>query len=201
MQKPFSAGILLAIALLFPDRLPAHCDGLDGPVVTAARQALETGRVWHVLRWVRKDDENEIRQAFDRTVAVRKLSPAAKDLADLYFFETVVRVHRTGEGAPYSGLKPAGRDLGPAIPAADAAISTGKPDALLKLMVDSVHAGVHDRYQAVMEGKAAPAEDVEAGRRYVAAYVRYVHFVEGVWQAVNAAPEHRHANPAEHHEH
>ncbi len=201
MQKPFSAGILLAIPLLFPGKLPAHCDGLDGPVVTAARQALVTGRISHVLRWVRKDDENEIRQAFDRTVAVRKLSPDAKDLADLYFFETVVRVHRAGEGAPYTGLKPAGRDLGPAIPAADAAIETGKPDALLKLMGDTVQAGIHDRYHAVVETKSAPADEVEAGRRYVAAYVRYVHFVEGVWRAAAGASDHQREAPAGHHEH
>lgn len=86
----------------------AHCDGMDGPVVKAARAALETHDPRLVLIWVQKKDEAEVRQAFQSTLAVRDLSPEAKELADRYFFETLVRLHRAGEGAPYTGLKPAG---------------------------------------------------------------------------------------------
>ena len=50
-------------------------------------------------------------------------------MADLYFFETVVRVHRAGEGAAYNGLKPAGLDEGPVIPIAEKAIETASPEA------------------------------------------------------------------------
>jgi hypothetical protein len=96
-----------------------HCDGLDGPVVTVARKALETGNVNLVLPWVRVEDEGEIRKAFDQARSVRKLGGEARKLADTHFFETLVRIHRAGEGAPFAGLKPAGRDLGPAVPAAD----------------------------------------------------------------------------------
>ena len=42
-----------------------------------------------------------------------------KELSDQFFIKTLVRVHRAGEGAPYTGIRPAGTDLGPAIPAAD----------------------------------------------------------------------------------
>ena len=93
----------------------AHCDGLDGPVVQAARRALDTGNANHVLIWVKQAAESEIKQAFQQALAVRKLGPAAQELADRHFFETVVRIHRQGEGAAFTGLKPAGRDLGPAV--------------------------------------------------------------------------------------
>jgi hypothetical protein len=116
-------GVALAIAPL--PRALAHCDGLDGPVVQAARKALETGEVNLVLIWVQKPDEAEIKRAFDHAQTVRKLSAEARELADRYFFETLVRIHRAGEGAPFTGLKPAGRDLGPAIPAADNALRDG----------------------------------------------------------------------------
>jgi hypothetical protein len=89
---------------------------LDGPVVKAAQRALDTRNPAFALIWVQATDEPEIRTAFERTLAVRGLSPQAKQLADRFFFETLVRVHRAGEGAPFTGLKPAGRDLGPAIP-------------------------------------------------------------------------------------
>ena len=94
--------------------------------VKAAQKALEMGNVNLVLIWVQKTDGNEIEKAFQKTLAVRKLNRQAKELGDTYFFETLVRIHRAGEGAPYTGLKPAGRDLGPAIPTADKALETAK---------------------------------------------------------------------------
>ena len=75
----------------------AHCDTLDGPVVAAARKALDTGNVNLVLIWVQKKDEADIRKQFEKTVAVRKAGGQAKELADMYFFETLVRV-RTRDG-------------------------------------------------------------------------------------------------------
>ena len=102
-----------------------HCDGIDGPVVTLARKALEAGRVNLVLPWVRQEDEPEIRHAFEHALAVRQLGPKARSLADHHFFETLVRVHRAGEGAAYTGLKPAGLDEGPVIPVAEKAIAAG----------------------------------------------------------------------------
>ena len=84
----------IGITLLVPAIASAHCDRLDGPVVAAARKALDTGNVNLVLVWVQKKDDAEIRKHFDKTVAVRKAGGQAKELADMYFFETLVRIHR-----------------------------------------------------------------------------------------------------------
>lgn len=165
----------------------AHCDGMDGPVVKAAQAALEEANVNLVLQWVRAADEPEIRSAFDRAITVRKLGSDAQKLADSYFFETVVRVHRTGEGAPYTGLKPAGRDLGPAIPAADRALASGDPEPLVKLLVEAVRAGVHERFQSVLAVKSHAPADVGAGREFVERYVAYVHYVERAYQDASGA--------------
>ena len=136
--KAFAPTILFTALLVLPNAALAHCDGMDGPVVKAAQRALEIGNVNLVLIWVQKQDELEVRRAFERTLAVRTLSPEAKELADRYFFETLVRLHRAGEGAPYTGLKPAGRDLGPAIPAADRALEEGSIEPLVTLLTSSV---------------------------------------------------------------
>src|SRR5664279_1910712 len=122
------------VLLMMPTKVFGHCDGMDGPVVQAAQRALARGDVNLVLIWVQANDEAEIRKVFAKTMAVRKLNAEARELADLYFFERLVRIHRAGEGAPYTGLKPAGRDLGPAIPAADKAIETGAVEPLVKLI-------------------------------------------------------------------
>lgn len=126
-------GTTLAMASVLVNRAQAHCDGLDGPVVKAAARALATGNVNAVLIWVQPDDGEAVTKTFRKALAVRRLGPEAQELADLHFFETVVRLHRAGEGAPYTGLKPAGRDLGPVIPAVDKALETGSAEGLLKL--------------------------------------------------------------------
>lgn len=169
----------------------AHCDGLDGPVVNSARKALATNNVNYALIWVQKESEPELRAVFDQTIAVRKLSDESKALADRNFFETLVRLHRAGEGAAYSGLKPAGRDLGPAIPAADRAIETGQPAALEALIVKDVRAGLSEAFAHVQAKRNYDPNDVVAGREYVKAYVEYIHFVERLHEsAVKPAAGH-----------
>src|SRR5450759_2745843 len=174
---------VLALTFVGPQRALAHCDGMDGPVVKAAEQALAKGDVNLVLIWVQANDEAEIRKVFAKTLAVRKLNPEARELADLYFFETLVRIHRAGEGAPYTGLKPAGRDLGPAIPAADKAIQTGSVEPLLKLITSESTNGIRERFQKATAAKKFNAEDVKAGREYVESYVTFIHYVEGLYKA------------------
>jgi len=179
----FVAAVGATVVVLFSASAYAHCDGMDGPVVKAAQQALAKGDVNFALIWVGKDDEAEIRRAFDRTLNVRKLSPQAKDLADTYFFDTLVRVHRAGEGAPFTGLKPAGRDLGPAIPAADHALEARDVTALTNLLVERMRAGLLEQYKQAMEAKDFRAQDVDAGREYVERYVTFIHYVERMYEA------------------
>lgn len=192
-----AALMTLALALLLaPANLLAHCDGLDGPVVKAAKRALDTGDLSHALIWVQKQDEPAIRSAFQHVLAVRKLGAEASHLAERYFFETLVRVHRAGEGAPYTGLKPAGRDLGPAIPAADEAVGTGAAETVHKLLTETIHHGLHRRFKEVLARKDFKAGDVDAGREYVRAYVEFLHYVERLYEAAKG-PAGEHA-PAAH---
>ncbi len=180
----------IASIVLLPGTAQAHCDGMDGPVVQAARAALNRGDASLALVWVQPKDEPEIRDAFARTLAVRKLSPEAKGLADRYFFETLVRLHRAGEGAPYAGLKPAGRDLGPAIPAADKAIAGKSVEPVLNLLAESIHKGVRQRFMEVSRRHDFDPADIQAGRAYVKAYVEFMHFVEGIYAASAASHPH-----------
>ena len=177
------SSMVLVIGLFAPSVARAHCDGMDGPVVKAAQKAIATGNVNFILIWVQKPDETEIRNSFQKTLAVRKQSPEARELADMYFFETAVRLHRAGEGEPYTGLKSAGRDFGPAIPAADKAIDAGSLDPLLKLFPASAHAAIRQRFDAAFTKKSFPYNDVDAGREYVKAYVEFIHYVEELYHA------------------
>lgn len=169
---------LLATVLLAPGRALAHCDGMDGPVVKAAQKALAEGDVNRILIWIPPKDEATIKALFQKTLAVRKLSAEAREVADIHFFETLVRIHRAGEGAPYTGVKPAGRDLGLVIPAADRAIEEGSAESLLKLLPESGRTEAHALFKVVLAKREFKVNDVEAGRQYVVAYVTFMHGVE-----------------------
>jgi hypothetical protein len=195
------AAALAAASLMWAAGAQAHCDTLDGPVVGAARRALESGNVNVVLGWVQKKDEAEIRNAFQKAVAVRKTGAAAKDLADMYFFETLVRVHRAGEGASYTGLKPAGK-IEPPIALADKAVETGKLEPVGKALTERMHQGLHQQFEAVVAKKNYKPGDVAATRAYVEAYVPYVHYVERLYDAAGTSVPHgREPSPQNAHAH
>ena len=180
--------------------MPPHCDSLDGPVVTAARAALESGEVDRVLPYVPAAAEDEIVAAFELVRAVRSLTLEARKLADTAFFETVVRVHRAGEGAPYTGLKPAGLDVGPVIPVAERAIAAGSPDELAALLCQFAEHEVKQRFNRMLE--LVPANgDVAAHRAHVEAMLGLEVWAHSLYQAIRAQPhghkEHGH-EPAEH---
>jgi hypothetical protein len=181
----------LAAAAFVSAPAAAHCDGLDGPVVGAARQALAAGDPNLVLIWVQPGDEAAVRAAFQETLAVRRLGAQAQALADRYFFETVVRLHRAGEGAPYTGLQPAGRDLGPAIPMADRAVASGSVAELAAFLTEETRRQVGVRFEELQRHRGYMASDLAAGRAYIGEYVAFVHFVEGLHRAL--------ADPAEGH--
>lgn len=187
---------LTVMVLAAPSPAAAHCDSMDGPVVRAAQRALADGDVARALIWVRADDEAEIRAAFARTLAVRKLGGDAQTLADRWFFETLVRIHRAGEGEPFTGLKPAGQAVPAGIAAADRALAQGSVEALSADAAAAVTSSLKERYERVRALLGHDPADVEAGRRYVQAYVAFIHYVEALHALLEGGGEHAAAHTA-----
>lgn len=192
--------LVITLAAMLPEQAAAHCDSLDGPVITEAQAALTEGDITPVLKWVRADDEKELREAFAQTLAVRKLGTEAQELADRYFFETLVRIHRAGEGAPYTGLKPAG-SIEPVIAKADQSLEKGSVDELANAIATHTVEGIRERFQHAREAKIHVNDSVQAGREYVEAYVSYVHYVEGLGQLVHSGAHHGEAAEPAGHDH
>jgi hypothetical protein len=181
--------IIFEILFLYSVNAKAHCDTLDGPVVETARQALASGDVTPLLKWVSIKDEPLIRTAFQNTMEVRKLGGKAQELADMYFFETLVRIHREGEGASYTGLK-AGSEIDPAVALADKALENGSVDKLTGVLTDAAEKGIRDRFNRALETKKHADESVSAGREFVEAYVAFTHYVENLHDSVKGGTEH-----------
>ena len=176
--------------------MPPHCDSMDGPVVTAARRALEKEDVNLILPYVKDNATEDVKSAFEKALRARKTDSAAREVADLYFFETVVRLHRAGEGAAYTGLKPAGLDVGPVIPVAEKAIESGSPDALIRLLTDTLRHEVQHRFEYIKRLRDYRTGDVAKAREYVEAMLGLEVYSHQLYQAMKAAA---HEGGHEHH--
>jgi Family of unknown function (DUF6448) len=159
--------------------------------VTAARQALARSDVDVVLPYVPVDCETEVRDAFHRAVKARALGPEARDVADRWFFETVVRVHRAGEGAPFTGLKPAGLDVGPVIPAAERSLASGSTDELIGVLCDSVRSQAEQRHGHAMALKEQATESTATARAYVEAMLGLQMWAHALYRQVMTDPHAR----------
>lgn len=197
--KRWMAPGLVAAALVMAGAREAwaHCDTMSGPVVTAAKNALESGNVDLALIWVEPGDEAAIRAEFTRARTSRAAGGAAQEAADRGFFEALVRFHRAGEGAPYTGIKPAGVEVGPAIAAADEALAARSVNPIRKVLASVVQSGIEKHFSAVLDRMNYGLDDVSAGRAYVKAYVEYTHFAEGLYDLATASNAHqKHATDA-----
>lgn len=174
-----STALVVLTLLVIPQTALAHCDTLEGPVVDTARVALDKGDVTPLLKWVSADEEKNIKAAFQKTLTVRAMGAEAKDFADMYFFETLVRIHRAGEGAPYTGLKP-GAAIDPAVALADQALEGGSVDKLVMVLTNAMANGIRERFAKAYENQKHADESVLDGREFVESYVVFTHYVEGL---------------------
>lgn len=185
----------LLILMLSPGLIFAHCDTEDGPIIPEVRQALAKGDITPVLKWIMPEAEPEVLAAFQHALEVRKLGPKAQELADQYFLETLIRVHRAGEGASFTGIKPGGA-TDPAVLMADQSLVTGSVDEMTGKLAAHMTSTIKERFTKAMEAKKHAGESVTAGREYVEAYISYVHFVERLHLDM-AAPAGHHSEAEE----
>ena len=182
--------------LLHPRTASAHCDTMDGPAVKDGQLALDTGNANIALKWVHADGAAELGCVFEQAQAARRLGEEARLVADQWFLENLVRIHRAGEGAPYTGLQPAGTQIDERVRAADEAIETGTLGPLTGLVPEEQLGELEERFSAVLARKDFPVDDVDAGRSYLDAYVRFFKLAEG-----HGHDDHHHGHQGHAHQH
>jgi len=170
--------------LYFPflfSSMPPHCDTLDGPVIQAAKKAINDVNVLHVLPWVPAEAEQEVRDAFEDVMHAREKGPDPCKIADRWFFETVVRLHLLGEGKPFTGLKPAGSGRSPALTIAEKAIETGDLKELIELLKESEEFGLERYFDRVKAMAGYDLRDVSAARKHVQAVLDFLHLADSMY--------------------
>jgi hypothetical protein len=173
------ASTIRSLLALIVQPASAHCDTEDGPAVQDGRRALASGNANFALKWVHPDGEDEVKAAFDAAIASRTDSIDGSARADRDFLETLVRVHRAGEGAGFDGIKPTGTELPAVVVAADACLDDGNIEPLRGLITGDRWDELERRFEAALARKDFDVDDLDAARDYVAAYVDYFKYAEG----------------------
>ena len=181
--------ILISIVTISTKQTFAHCDSYDGPTVKDAYKALETNNVQLVLKWIDKSQEAEIISLFNKTYKLKNGDKEIYEIVEKHFLETLVRLHRETEGAPYTGLKPAGTTK-KIIVMSDKAIESGTIDDLMMKFNSHIEMVIREKYNQVIELDKVKNESVEKGREYVKAYVEYTHLLEGIHDMIEHGASH-----------
>lgn len=199
LKNKLTALIIFSVLLFSSVVTYAHCDTMEGPLITDAKKAISQNNVNVVLKWVPAASEAEIKDAFSQTMKVRVLNKDAKDLADKYFYDTLVRIHRNGEGVAFTGVKPVGAPIDKKVKAADKSIEAGNLAPLKGLVPKDDMPELTERFKKVMSLKNFDDNNVEAGREYIEAYVQFFKFAEG--EAAHASEGCGHSAPSHHQTH
>lgn len=182
--------VLASLFLIFSSfSATAHCDSFDGPTIKDAKRALETNNVDLVLKWINPEQEAEVTSLFNKTYAMKSGDKEIYDIVEKHFFETLVRLHRETEGAPYTGLKPAGSTK-KIILLSDEAIENKNVEGLLEKLNAHIGKVIKDKYQKVAALNKVKNESSEKGRQYVKAYVDYTHTIEALHDVVEHGNKH-----------
>ena len=185
--------VLFITAMLFFVSMPAsaHCDSYDGPVIKDAMKALETNNVDLVFKWITQDQEKEIVGLFDKTYNLKKGDKEIYSIVEKHFLETLVRLHRETEGAPYTGLKPAGTTK-QIVVLSDKAIENHDIDNLLAQLNNHIADVIKEKYHKVETLNKVKDNSAQEGRAYVEAYVDYTHSLEAFHDILEHGGGHNH---------
>lgn len=167
----------------------AHCDSYDGPVIKDAQKAIATNNSDLILKWITPQQEKEVVSLFQKTVNLKNGDKEIYTIVEKHFLETLVRLHRETEGAPYTGLKPAGSTK-PIIQMADNSIDNKDVDHLLNALSEHTTDILRKKYNKVIALSKTKNQNAELGRKYVEAYVDYTHTLEALHDIIDGGIAH-----------
>ncbi len=183
--------LLLAVFLLAPAGLRAHCDRVNGPVAKSARQALKTGQFKPVAIWIGEEQEAALQDRFESSLKAYRAGGPGKKVAKSYFMSEAIRLHRAAEGMPFTGLKPAS-ELPIDLKLAEKARETGDVQPVVDLLSSELEQKVKKWFKTSREARRQweQQQNVETGRKWADAYVKYIIYVHKLYQKIMAGPPH-----------
>ncbi len=181
--------LLFLLGMILPAMSEAHCDRVNGPVAQDALEALQKGQLEPVAIWVGPEEMIELKEAFQESLAAYRMGGDAKKVSESYFMSTAIRLHRMAEGFPFTGLKSA-KPLPEDIGLAEKALETGELKPVTDFLAKEMEEQTERLFQQVLKKRERKEENIEAGREWADAYVKYVIFVHDLHKRISSGAPH-----------
>ena len=191
LRTTFILSLIAILSLISIQPASAHCDSFDGPALIDAAKALETNNVDLILKWINADMEDEVVPLFHKTYSLKNGDKEIYEIVKKHFYETFVRLHREMEGAPFTGLKPAGTTAHITV-MSDNALESGDFASLLNALNNHINSQLQEKFDKTAALYKVQDNSVEEGRAYVEAYVDYTHSLEAVHDILSGGGGHSH---------
>lgn len=183
-------GIIGMVMTMLGFQVLGHCNSREGPVAIDVKKALEKGDFQLIARWISAEDEQELKDKFNKCRKIYQEEKGDKqEVAREYLMETTVRLHRAAEGMPFEGLQSVG-SFPDDIEKGEQALEEENIESILNLLIEELQQEAKKWFQEAVEAKQTKNESIPEGRNYTSAYVKYITFVHKIYNEIKSGPPH-----------
>lgn len=149
----------------------------NGPVMSAAKKALETGKAHHILIWIPEASENTLKNLLEKACCERRIQTDGYDHIIDWYFATVRRFHSVGYGPRNLNISLKTLEEKTIISLVERACESGNFEEIAMVIPDIPAGELRQQFNDVMKKRNYDVENIAAGRVYVSEFTDFIAFV------------------------
>jgi hypothetical protein len=146
----------------------------NGPVMRAAKMALETGNADHILIWVPEESENTLKNLLEKTCCERTTQRKARNHSIEWYLQTINRLHSEYYRPHDLNISTKTPEERKTILLVERACETGNFDEIATVMQITSDEEIRQRFNDVLNKSNYDMDNIAAGRAYVSAFTDFI---------------------------
>lgn len=155
-------------------------DSHNGPMMIAAKRALETGKAHHILIWIPEKSENTLKNLLEKVCCKRRIQADGHDRIVDWYFETISRFHSGYYGPHNLNISTKTPEEKSIIFLVESACESGNFEEITTVIRDTPTGEMRQRFDDVMKKRNYCEENIAAGRVYVSVFTYFIAFVNNL---------------------
>jgi hypothetical protein len=152
----------------------------DGPVISAAKRALETGNAHYILIWIPEESENTVKNLLEKAYCERYTQKNAYNHIVDWYFETINHLHSVHYGPYNLTISTKAPEEKTIIFLVERTCESGNFEEITTVIQDTPSGEMRQRFNDVMKKRNYGVENIAAGRVYVSAFTDFIAFVNNL---------------------
>lgn len=146
----------------------------NGPVMRAAKMALETGNVDYILIWVPEESANTLKNLLEKTCCERTTRRKARNHSVEWYMQTINRLHSEYFRPHDLNISTKTAEERRTILQVEKACETGNFDEIATVMQVTSDEEIRRRFNEVLDKSDYDVDNIAAGRAYVSAFTDFI---------------------------